>query len=160
MPLLRYESVVSQPIDRVWAAFQDVSGLLPALTPAAQQLKIESADPLPPRLGTTVRLSVKGPFGRVRWTAVYTAFDPPHPTVTGIEARFVDEQTSGPFKRWSQSHEFEAASDTTTCCIDVIDYAVPLGPLGRVADVVFVRRLVSRMFTERHRRMVDWFAGG
>ena len=158
MPTLRFESIVPQPIARVWAAFQDVTGLLPALTPPAQGLIIESAEPLPPQLGTTVILSVKSPIGRQRWTAKYTQFVPPHPTVTGIEARFVDEQISGPFKSWTQSHEFEAASDTTTRCIDVIDYAAPYGPFGTLADVLLLRHLIRGAFNERHRRMVKHFA--
>lgn len=157
MPTLRFESVVNQSIDRVWAAFQDVDGLLPALTPPSQGLVIESAGPLPPRVGTVIELSVKGPIGRMRWTATYTALEPPRATVTGIEARFVDEQTKGPFKSWRHSHEFEAASDTTTRCIDVVDYVVPLGVLGSVADLVFVRRQLNAMFAERHRRMATWF---
>ena len=158
MPTLRFESIVNQPIHRVWEAFQDVTGLLPALTPQAQGLIIESAEPLPPQLGTTVVLSVKSPIGRQHWTAKYTQFVPPHPTVTGIEARFVDEQISGPFKSWTQSHEFEAASDITTRCIDVIDYAAPYGPFGALADALILRHLIARMFTERHKRMVTHFA--
>ena len=158
MPTLRFESVVDQSIARVWAAFQNVTELLPALTPPAQGLILESADPLPPRIGTTVVISIQSPIGRQRWTARYTAFDPPHATVTGTEARFVDEQTAGPFKFWRQSHEFEAASDTTTRCIDVIDYAAPYGPLGAVADAVLIRHLICKMFAERHRRMTAYFA--
>ncbi|MDB5328141.1 MAG: cyclase/dehydrase [Phycisphaerales bacterium] len=158
MPTLRFESVVNQPIGRVWAAFQDVAGLLPALTPPAQGLIVESADPLPPRVGTTVTSSIKSPIGRQHWTARYIDFVPPHPTVTGIEARFVDEQIKGPFKSWTQSHEFEAASDSTTRCIDVIDYVAPYGLLGALADVLRLRHLIRGTFHERHRRMVAHFA--
>lgn len=157
MPTLRFEIVVAQPIDRVWAAFQDITELLPALTPPRQGLMIESAEPLPPRLGTTVTMSVRGPFGRVKWTAKYVNFRPPQPTVTGVEAHFADEQISGPFKRWQQWHEFEAASDRTTRCIDVIDYTPPLGPVGWLGDWLFLRWQIRRLFRHRHAVMSQRF---
>ena len=160
MPTLRFESVVNQQIEQVWDAFQDVQALLPALTPAKQGLMIEAVSPLPPELGTLVTMSVRGPFGRVRWVARYAAVVPPHATVTGVEARFVDEQVRGPFKRFVQSHEFEAASDRTTRCIDVIDYTPPLGPIGWIGDHLLLRRMLRSTFAHRHRAMAEIFGKG
>lgn len=159
MPVLRYETTVARPIEDVWAAFQDVA-FLPTLTPPSQGLVIESAEPLPPRLGTTVMLSVRSPIGRMRWTAEYTDFAPPHATVTGVEARFIDTQTQGPFKRWTQAHEFEAVDDRRTRCIDVVDYAPPLGPVGWVGDVLVLRWMVRRLLAYRHRKLVEVFGKG
>ena len=159
MPTLRYETTVGRPIDEVWSAFQDVA-FLPTLTPPSQGLVVESADPVPPRLGTVVKLSVRSPIGRVRWTAEYVDFAPPHATVTGVEARFIDAQTSGPFKHWTQAHEFEAVDDRRTRCIDVIDYAAPWGPVGWLGDVLALRWMVRRMLTYRHRKLVDLFGRG
>ncbi|MGN6506185.1 MAG: SRPBCC family protein [Tepidisphaeraceae bacterium] len=157
MPTLRFELTVPQPIGRVWERFQDVRELLPALTPPAQQLKIEDASPLPPQVGTIVRMSFKGPIGRVHWTARYVDCRAPHPTITGLEARFVDEQVAGPFKRWRHSHEFEAADDRSTRCIDVLDYALPLGPLGALASGLAVNGMIRRMFDYRSHRMAEIF---
>ena len=159
MPTLRYETIVARPIGQVWAAFQDMA-LLATLTPPSQGLLIESAEPLPPRLGTVVTLSMRSPIGRVRWTVEYTDFSPPHATVTGTEARFIDTQMKGPFKRWSQAHEFEAADDRRTRCIDVIDYAPPLGPVGWLGDVLALRWMIRRTVAYRHRKLVELFGKG
>jgi ligand-binding SRPBCC domain-containing protein len=95
-------------------------------------------------------MTVRGPLGRVAWTAEYVEFVPPHATITGTEARFVDVQVAGPFKRWRHTHEFEALDSRTTRCVDHIDYAVPLGPLAWVGDFVLVRPSLRRCSPTGH----------
>jgi ligand-binding SRPBCC domain-containing protein len=149
VPTFHHETILPFPIEHVWAFHQDITGALPKLTDPAEQMRIEHAD-LPPREGTKVVITAKGPLGRrIKWVAVYTAFVPPHPVVAGVEARFVDEQQSGPFKRWRHSHEFEAVDSKTTRLTDHIDYTVPLGPLGWVGDLLIVRRKLKSMFAYR-----------
>jgi ligand-binding SRPBCC domain-containing protein len=153
MPTFHTETIVAAPIERVWARFQEVGHFLPALTPPKQALQIVSAAPLPPQVGTRIEMTVRGPLGRVAWTAEYVEFVPPHATITGTEARFVDVQVAGPFKRWRHTHEFEAVDGRTTRCVDHIDYAVPLGPLGWVGDFVLVRPSLRKMFAYRAAKM-------
>ena len=157
MATLRFESIVPQPIERVWQRFQDVRGLLPALTPPAQGLIVEKVELEPPQLGTRVHLSIRGPLGRMQLIAQYADFQPPHATITGTEARFVDDQIKGPFKRWTQSHEFESAGDHATRCIDVIDYALPLSVIGMLADIIAMRWIIRRTFSYRHCKMAEIF---
>ena len=58
--------------------------------------------------------------------------------------RFVDEMTRGTFKSMRHVHEFEER-DGITAMTDTLDWTAPLGPLGRIAD---------KLFLERHMR---WF---
>ena len=157
MPTFNSQLTVAASIEAVWDRFQDVETFLPALTPPEQGLEIKHALPLPPQVGTTLKMTMAGLFGRIQWTAKYVEFAPPHGTITGTEARFVDEQTTGPFKRWTHTHEFVAVDSQTTRCIDHIDYAAPLGPLGWIADLVFIRRKLRKTFAYRDEKMLETF---
>jgi ligand-binding SRPBCC domain-containing protein len=157
MPTIEFETTIAAPLARVWEFHQDVMGSLPAVSPPGDQVRIEHAD-LPPRTGSRVIVLAKGPLGPVKWVAKYVEFVPPHPVVFGEEARFVDEQESGPFKRWRHSHEFEAIDAKTTRLVDRISYQVAYGPLGWIADKIVVRPRLRAMFRYRHgvlRRMFE-----
>lgn len=74
-------------------------------------------------------------------TSRITAHEAPH--------RFVDEQVSGPFARWWHEHTFVEAGGVTTMT-DVVEFASPLGPLGRFVDRVVLTRYMTRLLTERN----------
>ena len=52
---------------------------------------------------------------------------------------FVDEQRYGPYALWHHKHFFKAINGGVKL-MDIIDYALPLGPLGRFEHWLFVRR--------------------
>lgn len=88
----------------------------------------------------------------VQWrlTARVTRFEPPH--------RFVDEQVRGPFRSFTHTHEFVPTApsapggrNSTTRMIDTFRYAAPLGPLGRIAEALFLTRYLQRFLTLRAR---------
>ena len=81
-------------------------------------------------------------FGvRQRLTAGITAFERPH--------RFVDEMVSGAFKRFWHEHRFEESAGGTWMT-DTFDYTSPLGPLGRLADRLFLRAYMENLLTRRN----------
>lgn len=63
---------------------------------------------------------------------------------------FTDVQVRGPFARWEHTHRILPDGHGGTLLEDDIDYALPLGRLGRLAEPLVARRL-ERMFTWRHR---------
>jgi ligand-binding SRPBCC domain-containing protein len=67
--------------------------------------------------------------------------------------RFVDEQLRGPYRYWHHTHEFQEVSGGTSMR-DVVEYELPLGPLGRLAHAALVRRTLQRIFDYR-RQAVD-----
>jgi ligand-binding SRPBCC domain-containing protein len=81
-------------------------------------------------------------FG-VRWrmTSVISAHERPH--------RFVDEMVSGPFARWCHEHRFTPERGGTRM-VDVVDYAAPAGPLGRLVDALVLRRYMRRLLQRRN----------
>lgn len=149
MPTLEFETTVDASLEKVWAFHEDVQRSLPALSPPGDNVSIESED-LPLRAGSEIVILAKGPLGRIRWVAKIVEHKPPHAVVFGEEARFVDEQVSGPFKRWRHEHDFEATGAKTTRVFDRVTYTVPYGPIGWIADVLLIRRKLKSMFHHRH----------
>lgn len=152
MANVSYETTIDAPLDAVWAFHEDVANALPALSPPRDEVKLESIDGQP-RIGFTVVIAAKGPLGRLRWAARYVEYEPPHDVIFGREARFVDVQDTGPFKSFRHSHEFEAIDHQTTRVVDRIDYQVGYGPIGWIANTIFVRRKLDAIFAHRHARL-------
>ena len=81
-------------------------------------------------------------------------------TVIEVDAgrHFVDQQTGrGPMAYWRHTHAFEAVGDGTRV-IDHIEYALPLGVLGRVAAALFGGLAMRMLFAVRRRKTAAWFA--
>lgn len=159
MPTFEHETIIPAPLERVWAFHQDAKRALPRLSPVEAGVVIESVEPDPPRLGTRVTVLASVPLrGKMRWIARYVEFVEPRPVVFGMEARFVDEQEVGPFKRWRHAHEFEAIDDNATRLRDFITYDVGFGPIGWILDRLIVRRQLSRMFAHRRTVLLEVFS--
>ena len=80
-------------------------------------------------------------FGiRQRFVARITAFDRPH--------RFVDEMVEGAFKWLRHVHEFKSAKNATLMR-DTLEWEAPFGILGRLADVIFLRRHMGWFVTTK-----------
>lgn len=148
MSTLEFEITVPGPLDVVWAFHDDVANLA-VLSPPSSEVKLESAE-VPPKVGSRIVLTAKGPLGRIRWVARIVEHKPPRAVVFGEEARFVDEQESGPFKAWRHEHDFERVDEKSTRIVDRITYRVGWGPIGWIADFLVVRRQLRLMFRHRH----------
>jgi ligand-binding SRPBCC domain-containing protein len=70
---------------------------------------------------------------------------------------FVDEQRFGPYALWHHQHHFKAVGNGVEMT-DEVNYAVPLGFLGRLANWLFVGREVSAIFEHRHKVLDEYFA--
>src|SRR2546430_2243666 len=53
------------------------------------------------------------------------------------------------FRRFRHEHQFLAAEGGTEV-VDIFDYTSPLGPLGRLADMLFLRQYMSRLLRQRN----------
>lgn len=140
---------MGRPLPEVFAFFSDASNL-DALTPPFLHFRILTPMPIELRAGAQLdyRLSLFGV--PVRWRTCITDWQP--------QERFVDEQESGPYAFWRHTHEFEARG-TSTLMRDVVDYSEPLGPVGTVAHVLFVRRTLDRIFDFRRDAIVRLLDG-
>lgn len=80
-------------------------------------------------------------------TSKITEADPPH--------RFVDEQIDGPFASFRHEHLFRALHDTTTEMVDHVEFRAPLGPLGRIAELLVLRWYIPRLIDLRNATIAD-----
>lgn len=67
--------------------------------------------------------------------------------------RFCDEQVRGAFAWFRHEHRFEAAGPGVTRITDVFEYAAPLGPLGWLAERLFLTRYMRRQLETRNRHL-------
>lgn len=153
MPIIHQETIVEAPIMRVWMFFMDPVKNLPRISSPEDAVVVESAD-LPIREGSVVVIAARDPLGRrIRWESRIEQMTAPRAVITGMEGRFVDVQTAGPFKEWKHEHEFEAVDSKTTRVIDRITYRPRMGLLGMILDMVYLRWRLRGMISSRGRAL-------
>jgi ligand-binding SRPBCC domain-containing protein len=67
---------------------------------------------------------------------------------------FIDEQRVGPYSMWHHQHFFKAIEGGVEM-EDIIHYRLPLGPLGSLAHVLFVKRQLEGIFKYRFTTLED-----
>ncbi len=70
--------------------------------------------------------------------------------ITHVEDKkyFVDEQRFGPFSMWHHQHHFKSV-DGGVEMTDIIHYKLPLWFLGDIANALFVKRKLKKVFEYR-----------
>lgn len=79
-------------------------------------------------------------------TSVISQYDAPY--------RFVDEQTSGPFRRWRHEHRFEVAPGGTLMT-DVVEFESPAGPIGALVNRLVLTRYLTKLLQGRNDWLLD-----
>lgn len=69
---------------------------------------------------------------------------------------FVDEQRFGPYALWHHQHHFKKINGGVEMR-DIVHYKLPLGPLGQIANALFVSRQVASIFDYRFRKLEQLF---
>ncbi len=72
---------------------------------------------------------------------------------------FVDEMTQGIFASMRHEHIFEA-KEGITYMKDVFAYTSPLGPLGKLADWLFLQRYMTRLLHTRNQTIKAYAENG
>lgn len=78
--------------------------------------------------------------------------------ITDVEKHtyFADEMVKGAFKRFRHEHFF-SEKDGIVMMKDLFDYDAPFGPLGRLADILFLKKYMTR-FLENRNQVIKEFA--
>lgn len=131
------------PVEEL-AAWHGRPGALERLTPPWERVEVVSrGDGIEPGSRTVLRVG-RFPF-RSRWVAEHRPLD---------DGRgFRDVQVEGPFARWTHEHRFREDGPEASVLEDRVEYALPLGLLGRAAAGRWVRRRLERTFAYRHRTL-------
>ena len=142
---LEQEQLVAAPRSEVFDFFSNAFNL-ERLTPPFLNFKILTPAPIDIQTDTIIEYRIKL-FGiPMYWRTRILNFEP--------EDSFIDSQERGPYTLWHHTHTFEETDDGTLMK-DIVLYRLPLGPLGRLAHFLFVRRTLKRIFNYRRDALAD-----
>jgi ligand-binding SRPBCC domain-containing protein len=158
------EQWLPYPVPSVFALLANPDNL-PRLMPSWQSARIDKSSIVPaPELassqsktivaagvGTRLTLSFRPfPFSPIRatWEAEITEF--------AWNDHFCDRQLRGPFAYWNHCHRVTAASRNGiagTAIVDHIDYELPFGAIGALANRLILRRQLASTFAYRQQQL-------
>lgn len=93
-----------------------------------------------------------GPNQKVLWQATHLGFRQTLETQISKFTRpffFTDEMVNGVFKTMIHDHFFYVMNKDTVM-IDHFYYEVPLGLIGEAADIIFLKRYLTKLLTQRN----------
>lgn len=117
-------------------------GALERLSPPWAPVRLESQSGGIEKGARVVLRLPAGPLS-MRWVAEHTDYR--------AGELFRDVQVEGPFARWEHTHLFEADGAAASFLEDRVEYALPLGGLGKLAGGLFVPGILQQTFAYRHR---------
>jgi ligand-binding SRPBCC domain-containing protein len=139
--ILERDQLLPRPRGEVFAFFADARNL-EAITPPWLGFRVMTPGPIAMGPGTLIEYRLRLHGLRVDWLTRIEIWDPGR--------RFVDAQVRGPYRLWRHTHVFEDHPDGALVR-DRVSYEIPLGPVGELARLLFVRRDLDRIFD--HRRL-------
>jgi ligand-binding SRPBCC domain-containing protein len=137
---LEQTQIIKASLDEAWSFFSNPVNLA-RITPADMNFSIIS--PVDGKIyeGQIIRYKVRVLPGYItEWVSKISEVKEPY--------SFVDEQIKGPYKLWRHLHQFEKTSEGTMV-IDEVQYAVPFGLLGKIANGYIVRPKLNTIFKYR-----------
>lgn len=143
----RYETVIKTTVEDLWNFHASVAAL-EALTPPQKQAEIIGTD-LEVREGAVHKIRSKQFGVPLEWHALIEQVTPPSPLTP--YAAFVDSALKSPFKSWRHEHRFEPHAEGALL-VDNLEYSLPFGPFGVIANFLFVQRELDNLFAFRHKK--------
>ena len=137
---LERKQTVAMNLADAWDFFSNPNNL-PLITPPSLNLKITSDLPDKMYTGMIITYTVAPILNMpMTWVTEITHVEEPN--------FFIDEQRFGPYKFWHHKHmfkEIEGGIEAT----DLVHYALPLDPLGRIANELIVKKQLDEIFDFR-----------
>ena len=127
------------PLADVFPFFESPENL-GTITPRWLNFRFITPLPIQMKEGAEIEYSISWLGIPIRWKTLISEYEPPH--------RFADVQLKGPYALWEHTHSFRDV-DGGTEMTDTVRYALPFGPLGRLAHVLGIRKQVEQIFEHR-----------
>ena len=135
-------------IDEAWAFFSDPKNLK-EITPPYMGFDIHSGADRKVYAGQIIRYTVKPLLGlKLNWVTEISHVAPGQ--------FFVDEQRFGPYSFWHHKHFLHPVYGGVEM-EDWVHYKLPLGPLGKLAHALFVRKQLQGIFDYRTQKLNSLF---
>lgn len=79
--------------------------------------------------------------------------------ITAVEDKqyFIDEQRYGPYSMWHHLHSFEELEDGRVLMKDKVHFKPPMGPLGKLAYSLFIKKKLQGIFDFRFKKLDELF---
>lgn len=149
--LYTYKTTQVLPIslDEAWKFFKNPM-MLKEITPSYMDFKVTNTNPRKEMYqGMLITYIVKPVLGiPLRWCT----------EITEIQDRkmFIDEQRFGPYKMWHHEHWFTEVEGGVKMD-DEVTYGIPFGPIGQLANTLFVQNQIKAIFEYRYTALEDRF---
>jgi len=138
---LRKEQLLPTSIDRCWEFFSNPANLN-LITPPSLGLQITSDMNSEIYEGMIINYKVNAFLGfATDWVTEITHINKPY--------YFVDEQKIGPYKLWHHQHFF-SENNKGIIAEDIVNYAVPYGPLGNIINSIYIQNILDNIFNFRN----------
>lgn len=135
------ELIVKTTREEAWNFIRNPANLN-KITPSDLSFEIISDVPKEMYEGMLVEYKVNIPIiGKQEWVSELQHIVP--------EYSFVDEQKIGPYKLWYHYHAIEDVNDGVKL-IDRVSYQTPFGVFGKIAHVLFIKKMLNKIFNYRN----------
>ncbi len=155
---------VPHPLETVWNLFSDPANL-ELLTPPSYGASVRPQGPFQEGCKIVIQLKPFGIPAPLKWISGIQDL-----RVSPERREFVDLQLSGPFAYWRHHHVFEAGDrefhgkrsgqvvkvdSGGTWIIDDVEYEMPYGMAGGIAERLFARKQLEAMFAYRKKKVLE-----
>lgn len=143
MYTLHKQLVVNTTLQKAWDFIRN-PGNLNLITPDNMAFEIKTELPDEMFEGMLIEYRVKIPvIGKQLWLSELKHIVP--------LSSFVDVQLIGPYKLWHHYHAIEPHKDGVLFT-DHVTYEVPFGIFGKIANSLFISKMLDRIFQYREQR--------
>ncbi len=137
--VLERRQIVAGDVPEVFGFFKDPHNL-ESITPPWLHFRVVSSSTPVVREGTEIEYRLRWQVFPMKWRSRISEY---------VEGEmFADEMLSGPYTRWYHRHLFTSVPDGVEMT-DIVQYQLPLGPLGRLAHAMTVRSQLEAIFDYR-----------
>lgn len=142
------KQILPATLEETWSFFSDPQNLV-KITPSRMNFRITYNSGTDIYSGQIIKYKVTVlPFYTVRWvTEIKQATKPYH---------FIDVQREGPYSMWHHLHHFKQVPQGVEMT-DEVNYALPLGLLGRLAHGILVQPQLNAIFDYRYAVLEKYF---
>jgi ligand-binding SRPBCC domain-containing protein len=139
------KTLINAPIEQVWDFFSSPKNLNELTPPDLSFEILTDLEHVKMYPGLIINYKIR-PLANIplRWTTEITHCE--------TLRYFVDEQRFGPYAFWHHQHHFKSTPQGVEM-IDLVHYALPLGPIGRFANTIYVQQRLESIFDYRNEKV-------
>jgi ligand-binding SRPBCC domain-containing protein len=149
MPILKITTIIKAPTQRVFDLSRSID-LHKISTASTNEEAVAGITTGLIGLSETITWQAVHLFKQRKMTVKITEMEAPH--------YFKDEMLEGDFKLFQHQHYFKPIAETTEMT-DILAFQSPFGWLGKLVDVVFMKRYLTHFLTLRN-NTIKQFAEG